>query len=52
MADLVAFAAQGQPPRLIDEVHLGGDWLVRAIKIAVDEDPRPGRFILMGQAGS
>jgi len=50
MADPVAFAAEGQPPRLIDEVHLGGDWLVRAIKIAVDEDPRPGRFILSGSS--
>ena len=50
MADPVAFAAEGESPRLIDEVHLGGDWLVRAIKIAVDEDPRPGRFILSGSS--
>jgi uncharacterized protein len=50
IADPAAFAAEGQPPRLIDEVHLGGDWLVRAIKIAVDEDPRPGRFILSGSS--
>ncbi|MBO0821465.1 MAG: AAA family ATPase [Nocardiopsaceae bacterium] len=28
----------------------GGDWLVRAIKIAVDEDPRPGQFILPGSS--
>jgi uncharacterized protein len=49
-ADPVAFAAEGEPPRLIDEVHLGGDWLVRAIKIAVDEDPRPGRYILSGSS--
>jgi hypothetical protein len=46
IADPVAFAAEGESPRLIDEVHLGGDWLVRAIKIMVDEDPRPGRFVL------
>jgi hypothetical protein len=45
LADPVAFAVDGESPRLIDEVHLGGDWLVRAIKIAVDEDPRPGRFM-------
>lgn len=50
IADPAAFAAEGQPPRLIDEVHLGGDWLIRAIKIAVDEDPRPGRFILSGSS--
>lgn len=50
LADPVAFAVDGEPPRLIDEVHLGGDWLVRAIKIAVDEDPRPGRFVLSGSS--
>jgi predicted AAA+ superfamily ATPase len=50
LADPAAFAADGESPRLIDEVHLGGDWLVRAIKIAVDEDPRPGRFILSGSS--
>jgi predicted AAA+ superfamily ATPase len=50
LADPVAFAVDGESPRLIDEVHLGGDWLVRAIKIAVDEDPRPGRFILSGSS--
>src|SRR3984957_17410050 len=49
-ADPVAFAAEGESPRLIDEVHLGGDWLGRAIKIAVDEDPRPGRYILSGSS--
>jgi predicted AAA+ superfamily ATPase len=35
--------------QLPDARHLpgpgGGDWLVRAIKIAVDDDPRAGRFI-------
>jgi hypothetical protein len=50
IADPVAFAAEGEPPRLIDEAHLGGNWLVRAIKIAVDEDPRPGRFVLSGSS--
>src|ERR1700722_1107278 len=50
LADPVAFVVDGESPRLIDEVHLGGDWLVRAIKIAVDEDPRPGRFILSGSS--
>src|SRR3984957_8411838 len=50
LADPVAFAVDGESPRLIDEGHLGGDCLVRAIKIAVDEDPRPGRFILSGSS--
>jgi predicted AAA+ superfamily ATPase len=50
VADPQAFALDGTPPRLIDEVHRGGDWLIRAIKIAVDEDPRPGQFILSGSS--
>jgi uncharacterized protein len=50
VADPVAFASEGSPPRLIDEVHRGGDWLVRAIKMTVDEDPRPGQFILSGSS--
>ncbi len=35
---------------LIDEVQLGGDPLIRAIKAAVDRDPRPGRFVLAGSS--
>lgn len=35
---------------LIDEVQLGGDALIRAIKAAVDRDPRPGRFVLAGSS--
>lgn len=50
VADPAAFARDGSPPRLIDEVHRGGDWLVRAIKVAVDEDPRPGQFVLSGSS--
>jgi uncharacterized protein len=48
--DPVTFALEGDRPRLIDEVHRGGDWLIRAIKIAVDEDPRPGQFVLSGSS--
>ena len=48
--DPVSFAREGIPPRLIDEVHRGGDWLVRAIKMIVDEDPRPGQFVLSGSS--
>lgn len=48
--DPAAFAREGRPPRLIDEVHRGGDWLVRAIKILVDENPQPGQFILSGSS--
>ena len=50
IADPGAFAGEGERPRLIDEVHRGGDWLIRAIKIAVDADPSPGQFILSGSS--
>ncbi len=50
VADPAAFAAEGGRPRLIDEVHRGGDWLIRAIKIVVDTDPSPGQFILSGSS--
>jgi uncharacterized protein len=48
--DPAAFVAYGEMPRGIDEVQLGGDALVRAIKVAVDRDPRPGRFVLSGSS--
>lgn len=50
IADPAAFAAEGERPRLIDEVHRGGDWLIRAIKIAVDAGRSPGQFILSGSS--
>jgi predicted AAA+ superfamily ATPase len=49
-ADPITFARHGDPPRLIDEVHRGGDVLVRAIKMEVDDDPAPGQFILSGSS--
>lgn len=48
--DPVGFVTGAATPQVIDEVHLGGDALVRAIKRHVDEDPRPGRFVLTGSA--
>ncbi|SDU51349.1 ATP-binding protein [Jiangella alkaliphila] len=48
--DPAAFAAFGTTPRVIDEVQLGGDDLVRAIKAEVDADARPGRFVLSGSS--
>jgi predicted AAA+ superfamily ATPase len=48
--DPTAFVGTGRRPRVIDEVQLGGDALVREIKLAVDEDPRPGGFILSGSS--
>ncbi len=39
---------QGAEPIVIDEIQRVGEPLVRAIKAAVDVDPRPGRFLLTG----
>jgi predicted AAA+ superfamily ATPase len=49
-ADPVTFVAQGPAPLIIDEVQRGGDDLVRAIKILVDERRDRGQFILSGSA--
>lgn len=42
-------ASLGSDPVVIDEVQLAPD-LFRAIKLAVDTDRRPGRFLLTGSA--
>ena len=36
------------PPLIIDEVQLGGERLIREVKIAVDENDARGRFLLTG----
>ena len=48
--DPIAFAQYGMAPRVIDEVQLGGDELVRAIKLEVDRNREPGQFILSGSS--
>ena len=45
--DPVGFVAQ-PGPLVIDEIQRAGDPLVRAIKMAVDLDPAPGRFLITG----
>lgn len=50
LADPVGFAASGETPRAIDEIQRGGDPLVRAIKVAVDQSNAPGQFLLNGSA--
>ncbi len=35
-------------PLIVDEVQLGGDRIVRAIKQIVDDNPNPGQFLLTG----
>ncbi|HET9079370.1 MAG TPA: ATP-binding protein [Trebonia sp.] len=48
--DPITFAGQGPGPLIIDEVQRGGDDLVRAIKILVDQRQDRGQFILSGSA--
>jgi uncharacterized protein len=48
MADPETFIAQLARPAVIDEIQRAGDPLVLAIKLAVDEHPRPGEFLLTG----
>ena len=35
-------------PLVVDEIQMGGDPLVRAVKMAVDDSGEPGRFLLTG----
>lgn len=42
------FLTSGRYPLAIDEIQRGGDRVIRAIKLLVDDDPTPGRFLLSG----
>ena len=48
VADPVGFVAGRPRPVVIDEVQRGGDELLRAVKLAVDEAPEAGSFLLTG----
>ena len=48
VADPLGFLLDQRHPLVIDEIQLGGDRVVRAVKQAVDADPAPGRFLLAG----
>ena len=48
LEDPRTFLHEQRYPLVIDEIQLGGDRLVRAVKLAVDEDPAKGRFLLTG----
>ncbi|MCY3851951.1 MAG: ATP-binding protein [Acidimicrobiaceae bacterium] len=48
--DPIGFIADRRRPVVIDEIQRGGDDLVRAIKLAVDDDLAPGSFLLTGSA--
>ncbi|WP_217428390.1 ATP-binding protein [Microlunatus speluncae] len=47
-ADPEAFVRTADRTVIIDEVQLGGDRLIRAIKQVVDGSQRPGQFVLSG----
>lgn len=47
-ADAMAYLTTLEPPVLIDEWQLAGVELLWSIKLLVDEDPTPGRFVLTG----
>jgi predicted AAA+ superfamily ATPase len=46
--DPITFAREADRPLCIDEIQRGGDRLIRAIKIVVDERWEPGQFLLTG----
>ncbi len=50
LADPSGFVAYGERPLVIDEVQLGGESLIRAIKAQVDQDSSPGQFVLTGSS--
>ncbi len=50
LADPVGFLGFGSRPLVIDEIQRAGEPLVRAIKLTVDHDPRPGQFVLTGSS--
>ena len=48
LADPLSFLLDQGHPLVVDEIQLGGDRVVRAVKQLVDADPAPGRFLLTG----
>lgn len=50
LADPAGFVSYGERPLVIDEVQLGGEPLIRAIKARVDQDSSPGQFVLTGSS--
>jgi hypothetical protein len=48
LVDPRGFLLDQRHPLVVDEVQLGGDRLIRAIKQIVDLDSTPGRFLLTG----
>ena len=47
-ADPITYLVDQRHPLAVDEVQLGGDRLIRAVKQLVDAEQTPGRFLLTG----
>lgn len=47
-ADPITYLVSQRHPLAVDEVQLGGDRLIRAVKQLVDAEQTPGRFLLTG----
>ena len=48
LSDPATFVAEQRFPLVIDEIQLGGDRIVRAVKQAVDATQQTGRYLLTG----
>ncbi len=48
LEDPLTFLLNQPHPLVVDEVQFGGDPLVRAVKMVVDQHVEPGRFLLTG----
>lgn len=48
MTDPVAFLSSQKYPLVVDEAQRGGDRMITAVKLLVDEEQTPGRFLLTG----
>ena len=48
LADPHTFVRAYPYPLVIDEIQVGGERLVRALKMAVDSDPSRGRYVITG----
>lgn len=46
--DPIDYLSHFEQPLVVDEIQLGGDRVVRAVKQLVDDDPALGRFLLTG----
>lgn len=48
LTDPMAFLSSQKYPLVVDEAQRGGDRMIKAVKLLVDEERTPGRFLLTG----